>query len=196
MSRSERKSGQFVVPGDRLGVIEEFMPGPGTYVEHGAIRSKTTGRTLMDTLNKKVSVYPLVQAVSVPRVGSIVSGQVLDVKSKVAALRILEVGKKSLSGFFTGVLHISDVSPSYVETMFNVCKTGDIMRAKVISDKNRTFYLSTAEKNLGVIHAFCSRCGHVLLLRRQRLLCSRCGNIEKRKVTSDYEEGATQEGEK
>jgi len=189
MSRSERKSGQFVVPGDRLGVIEEFMAGPGTYVEHGTIHSKTTGRTLMDTLNKKVSVYPLVQAVSVPRVGGIVSGQVLDVKSTTAVLRILKVGKRSLSGFFTGVLHISDVSPSYVETMFNVCKTGDIMRTKVISDKNRTFYLSTAEKNLGVIYAFCSQCGHVLSLRRQRLRCSRCGNIEKRKVTSDYGEG-------
>jgi exosome complex component CSL4 len=196
MSQSERKSGQFVVPGDRLGVIEEFTPGTGTYVEHGAIHSKTTGRALMDTLNKKVSVYPLVQALGVPRVGSIVSGQVLDVKSKIAMLRISKVGKRSLSGFFTGVLHISDVSPSYVEIMFDVCKTGDIMRAKVISDKNRTFYLSTAEKNLGVIYAFCSRCGHVLLLARQRLRCSRCGNIEKRKVTSDYEEGAMLEGEK
>jgi exosome complex component CSL4 len=190
MSQSERKSGQFVVPGDRLGVIEEFTAGPGTYVEHGTIYSKTTGRTLMDTLNKKVSVYPLVQALGVPRVGSIVSGQVLDVKSKIAMLRILKVGKRSLSGFFTGVLHISDVSPSYVEIMFDVCKTGDIMRAKVISDKNRTFYLSTAEKDLGVIYAFCSRCGHVLLLARQGLRCSRCGNIEKRKVSSDYEEGA------
>jgi len=189
MSRSERKSGKFVVPGDRLGVIEEFTPGPGTYVEHGTIHSKTTGRTLMDTLNKKVSVYPLVQAVSVPRVGSIVSGQVLEAKSKTAVLRILKVGKRPLSGFFTGVLHISDVSPSYVETMFNVCKTGDIMRAKVISDKNRTFYLSTEEKNLGVTYAFCSRCGHILLLKRQRLRCSRCENIEKRKVTSDYGEG-------
>ena len=190
MSKSERKSGLFVVPGDRLGVIEEFTPGPGTYVEHGTIHSKTTGRTLMDTLNKKVSVYPLVQAVSVPRLGSVVSGQVLDVKSKMAVLRILKVGQRSLSGFFTGVLHISDVSPSYVETMFNVCKTSDIMRANVISDKNRTFYLSTAEKNLGVIYAFCSQCGHVLLLRGQSLGCPRCGNIEKRKATSDYGEGA------
>jgi len=189
MSQSERKSGQFVVPGDRLGVIEEFTPGPGTYVEHGTIYSKTTGRTLLDMLNKKVSVYPLTQTVSVPRTGSTVSGQVLEVKSKTAVLRILRVGNKSLSGFFTGALHISDVSPSYVETMFNACKTGDIMRAKVISDKNTTFYLSTAEKNLGVIYAFCSRCGHVLQLRKQGMRCSRCGNIEKRKVTSDYGEG-------
>ena len=189
MSRSERKSGQFVVPGDRLGVIEEFTPGPGTYVEHGTIHSKITGRTLLDMLNKKVSVYPLIPAVSVPRTGSTVLGQALDVKSRTAMLRILKVGNRQLSGFFTGVLHISDVSPSYVETMFNVCKTGDIMRAKVISEKNRTFHLSTAEKNLGVVYAFCSQCGHILLLRGLRMRCLRCGNIEKRKVTSDYGEG-------
>jgi len=189
MSQSERKSGQFVAPGDRLGVIEEFTPGPGTYVEHGTIHSKITGRTLLDMLNKKVSVYPLIPAVSVPRTGSVVMGQVLDVKSKTAVLRILKVGNRPLSGFFTGVLYISDVSQSYVETMFNACKTGDIMRAKVISEKNRTFHLSTAENNLGVVDAFCSQCGHVLLLRGLRMSCLKCGNIEKRKVTSDYGEG-------
>ena len=190
MTKSERKSGLFVVPGDRLGVIEEFTPGPGTYVENGTIHSKITGRTLLDMLNKKVSVYPLVQAASVPQMGSIVSGQVLDVKSKKAILRISQIEKKSLSGFFTGILHISDVSPSYVDTMFSVCKTGDLMKAKVISNKNRTFYLSTAEKNLGVIYALCSRCGHVLRLGKRGMQCSRCGNVERRKVTPDYGEEA------
>ncbi len=196
MSRSERKSGLFVVPGDRLGVIEEFTPGPGTYVEHGTIHSKVTGRTLLDMLNKKVSVYPLVQPATVPQIGSIVSGQVLDVKSKKAVLRISQIGKKSLSGFFTGILYISDVSPSYVDTMFSVCKTGDIMKAKVISNKNRTFYLSTAERDLGVIYSLCSRCGHALRLGKRGMLCSRCGNIERRKIPPYYGEEATEEGEK
>ena len=43
MTESERKSGLFVVPGDRLGVIEEFTSGPGTYIEDGIIHSKITG---------------------------------------------------------------------------------------------------------------------------------------------------------
>jgi exosome complex component CSL4 len=190
MSQSERKSGLFVAPGDRLGVIEEFTPGPGTYVEQGTIHSKITGCTLLDMENKKVSVYPLVQAANVPQIGSIVSGQVLDVENKKAVLRILQVGKRSVSGFFTGVLYISDVSPSYVDTMYSVCKPGDIMRAKVFSDKNRTFYLSTAEKNLGVIYALCSRCGNMLQLGKRGMRCSRCGNIEGRKIPPDYGEGA------
>ncbi|MFQ6064493.1 MAG: exosome complex RNA-binding protein Csl4 [Candidatus Bathyarchaeia archaeon] len=186
MNPSERESGQFVVPGTRLGVIEEFMPGPGTYVERGTIYSKATGRALLDMLNKKVSVYPLVHVVSVPRVGSTVVGQVSDVRSKNAVLRVLSIGKRSLSGFFTGILHISDVSPSYIETMYGVCKPGDFMRAKVVSDLNRTYHLSTEDKTLGVIYAFCSRCGHLLQMKREKMQCPKCGKIETRKAAQDY----------
>jgi exosome complex component CSL4 len=186
MPESRTKSGQFVTPGDRLGVIEEFTPGPGTYAEQGTVYSEITGRTLVDMLNKKVSVYPMVRVVTFPKVGSTVFGQVSDVQSRTATLRILKVEENAVAGFFSGILHISDVSPGFVENMFEVCKRSDLMRAKVISDKNKVFHLSTADKNLGVVHAFCSRCGHLLPLEGQKTRCSRCGKIEKRKVASDY----------
>lgn len=186
---SKHKSGQLVVPGDRLGVIEEFEPGPGTYVEEGTIYSLTTGRALMDIINKKVSVYPGIKAASVPKVGSTVVGQIQEVQSKQAVLRIFQVDNHVLSGFFSGLLHISDVSPRYVESMYNVCKAGDIVRAKVVSDKNRVFHLSTNDRDLGVVYAFCSRCGHVLSFRRLRMRCPECGNTERRKPAQDYGKG-------
>jgi len=190
MSRSKRKSGTLVTPGDRLGVIEEFSPGPGTYVEDGRIYSKVTGRTLMDLLNKKVSVYPLIHAACVPKTGSIIIGQVLQTHSHTVNVRMLKIGKKELTGSFTGVLHISDASPAYVESMYDVCKPGDIVRAKVISEMNRVFHLSTSvDRILGVIYAFCSNCGHMLQWRRSRMRCPDCGKIEKRKVASDYGKG-------
>jgi exosome complex component CSL4 len=186
MKGTERKSGLFVVPGDRLGVIEEFTPGSGTYVEEGTIHSKVTGCTLLDSLNKQVSVYPLIKTSIIPDVGNIVTGLVLDVRNKQAVLRIFQIGEKMLSGFFTGMLHISGVSRVYVDTMFDVCKAGDIMRAKVISTKNRTFFLSTAEKDLGVIYALCSRCGNALQSGNRGLGCAKCGNFERRKTPPDY----------
>ncbi|MFB0501969.1 MAG: exosome complex RNA-binding protein Csl4 [Candidatus Bathyarchaeia archaeon] len=189
MADSTRKSGKFVAPGDRLGVIEEFTPGPGTYTEQGTIYSEITGRTLMDMLNKKVSVFPLVRGVDVPRVGSTVFGQVSDVQSRSAILRITTVGKRPLSGFFTGILHISDVSPGFVESMFDVCKAGDIMRARVVSTKNRVFHLSTADKNLGIVYALCSRCGQILPLKGRSMRCTNCGKFERRKVAFDYGKG-------
>lgn len=74
----------------------------------------------------------------------------------------------------------------YVDSMFDVCKAGDVLRATVISDKNRTFHLSTKEKDLGVVYAFCSQCGYMLEPRRQGMHCSRCGRIERRKTAFDY----------
>ncbi len=195
MNEAERKSGLFVVPGDRLGVIEEFTSGPGTYVESGTIHSKITGRTLLDMLNRQVSVYPLVQTVSIPQVGNIITGLVLEVKSKNAGLRIFQIGDKMLSGFFKGMLHISGVSHGYVDNMFNVCKSGDIMRAKVISTENRSVFLSTADKGLGVVYALCSSCGHVLQPENRGMKCSKCGNFERRKTSPDYGKDVTREVE-
>jgi exosome complex component CSL4 len=190
LQSSGRKSGRFVLPGERLGVIEEFIPDAGTYVRDGIIHSRVVGRALLDLLNKRVSVYPLVHGAKVPKNGSIVLGQVSNVQTQNATMRIFQIDKKQLSGFFTGILHISDVRLRYVESMFNVCKPGDILRAKVISEKNRTYHLSTKDKNLGVVHAFCSRCGYMLELKRQEMRCPRCGKIEKRKAALDYGEGA------
>ena len=195
MNVPERKSGLFVIPGDRLGVIEEFTSGPGTYVEDGIIHSKITGRTLLDMLNKQVSVYPLVQTANVPQVGSIVTGLVLEVRNKNAVLRIFQIGDKMLSGFFKGALHISAVSHGYVDNMFNVCKAGDIMRAKVISTENRSVFLSTVDKGLGVVYALCSRCGYTLQPGDRGLGCSECGNVERRKMSPYYGKDITHEVE-
>jgi exosome complex component CSL4 len=183
---SERKKSQFVLPGERLGVIEEFAPDAGTYVKDGVIHSGVVGQVSFDIANKRVSVSPLVHEALVPKVGSTVLGQVTGVQAENASVRIFKVSDKSLSGVFSGVLHISDVQPSYVESMFDVCKPNDIMRAEVISEKNQVYHLSTKDKHLGVVYAFCSHCGHVLELKRQSMHCPRCGKIEKRKIALDY----------
>jgi exosome complex component CSL4 len=185
----ERKSGKFVLPGERLGVIEEFIPDAGTYVKDGIIYSKVVGRALLDLMNKRASVYPLAHGARVPKIGSMVLGQVSSVQNESAAVRIFNVGGKTLSGFFTGILHISDVQLKYVESMYDVCKPSDIMRAKVISDKNRVYHLSIKDRNLGVIYAFCSQCGFMLGSWRHAMRCPKCGKIEKRKTALDYGKG-------
>ena len=187
-TEQSRKSGQFVVPGEPLGVIEEFMAGAGTYVDQGTIHSRTIGRTLLDVLNKEVSVYSMGHTLAVPKTGSVVIGQVSEVQNRMATLRIVNVGKRQLAGFFTGVIYVSDAGPSFVKSMFDVCRAGDIVRAKVISEKNRMYHLSTTDENLGVIYGYCSRCGHFVSFVKQRLQCTVCGRIERRKIASDYGE--------
>jgi len=183
---SEQRSGHLVLPGERLGVIEEFSPDSGTYSKDGVIYSKVVGCALMDMLNRKVSVYPLISEASVPKVGAKVVGQVGNAQSDNVLVRIFKVGPKKLSGVFSGVLHISDVQDRYVNSMNEACKPGDIIRAKVISEKNQIYHLSTVDKDLGAIFAFCSRCGNLLEQKRNEMRCTKCGNIEERKTAYDY----------
>jgi exosome complex component CSL4 len=185
----EQKIGQLAVPGDRLGVIEEFIPDAGTYVKDGVIYSKVIGRILIDLVHRRVSVHQLIGPSKVPALGSTVLAQVSNAQSDTAGARIFEIGGEKINGVFTGILHVSDVALRYVDSMYDVCKAGDIIRAKVVSEKNRTYHLSTKDKNLGVVYAFCSNCGTLLEPRRQGMHCPKCGRIEKRKTASDYGKG-------
>jgi exosome complex component CSL4 len=183
---SEQRSGHVVLPGERLGVIEEFIPDSGTYSKDGVIYSKIIGRALVDMLSKRVSVYPLGNEVVVPKTSSVVTGQVGNAQSDNVLVRIFKVGSKDISGVFSGILHISDVQDRYVNSMSEVCKTGDIIRARVISEKNQIFHLSTNDKDLGVIYGFCGNCGNLLELSHREMHCPKCGNVELRKTALDY----------
>ena len=185
----EQKTGQLAVPGDRLGVIEEFIPDAGTYVQDGVIYSKVIGRVLVDLVHRRVSVHQLIGPSKVPSLGSTVMAQVSSAQSDTAGVRIFEIDEEEINGVFTGILHVSDVALRYVDSMYDVCKAGDIIRAKVVSEKNRTYHLSTKDRNLGVVYAFCSSCGTLLEPKRQGMHCPRCGRLEKRKTASDYGKG-------
>jgi exosome complex component CSL4 len=182
----EQKSGHLVMPGERLGVIEEFIPDSGTYVKDGVIFSKIIGRSLVDLQNRRVSVYPVIEGAVYPKVGTVVIGQIGNAQSDNVLVKIFRVGKKKLSGTFGGILHVSDVSDRYVDQMSDVCKPGDFVRAKVISEKNKVFHLSTNDRNLGIMYAFCSRDGTLLNQEGYDLKCPKCGNVERRKISPDY----------
>jgi exosome complex component CSL4 len=186
MKAPEQKSGHLVMPGERLGVIEEFIPDSGTYVKDGVIFSKIIGHSLVDLQNRRVQVYPVADGATVPKVGTIVIGQIGNAQSDNVLVKIFRVGKKKVSGTFGGILHVSDVSDRYIDQMSDVCKPGDIVRAKVISEKNQVFHLSTNDKNLGIIDAFCSRDSTLLVQDHYDLKCPKCGNIERRKLAPDY----------
>jgi len=183
---SRREIGEFKTPGEKLGVIEEFMPGPGTFIEEGDIRSRTVGYAIKDTRNKLVSIYTKRNYPIFPRKGSIVLGEVASIQNKTASVRILSVDNKPVPGSFTGIIHVSTVSSNYIRTMREAFKPGDLIKAKVVSNRNRAIHLSTLGRTLGVIQASCSRCGNILVRRGRILHCLVCSNREERKITVNY----------
>ncbi|MEM1586711.1 MAG: exosome complex RNA-binding protein Csl4 [Candidatus Bathyarchaeia archaeon] len=188
----DRRSGRFVTPGDKIGVIEEFIPGYGTHVIDGVIYASNAGYLSIDPKSRVVSIQLATHRIHKPRVGNIVLGYVWNIQTAVAFIRIIKIEKTPLSGFFTGILHVSDVDVKFTKDISDALKPGDIVRAKVINEANRTYYLSTKGENLGVILALCSKCGGTLRLknrRDKRLYCEECENMETRKTASDYGTG-------
>ena len=179
-----------VVPGERLCVAEEFLPGPGTFESDGAVYSQLTGERVVDLRDRTVRVIAKVRKPVMPTDGSTVVGMVTNAHDKSAIVSILKVDSEVLSKPFTGILHISSSSPRYERKMGDVCKAGDMIKAKVFNEKNRIPELTTAGRGLGVIRAYCSQCGGLLRLTNRRLQCRECGNVERRRLASEYEETA------
>lgn len=180
------KSGQFVIPGDKLGVIEEFIPGRGTFVKNGDIYSQISGHALINHETKQVSIYSRAKSVKIPKIGSLVLGDISQSQDKVAFVRILGVGNILLNKPFTGVLHVSFVTKFYLKSIHDAFKVGDVIVARVIGDQNYPVQLTTAERDLGVIEAHCCQCGAVLKFDRQQLICQICGRVERRKISDVY----------
>jgi exosome complex component CSL4 len=180
------KTGNFVLPGDKLGVIEEFLPGSGTYQENGVIFSSKIGIVLIDTKAKKISVFPRTEKPFIPQKGDTVMGKIVSVQGKKALVSIAMVGDKILSSSFTGQIFIRQVTGEYLDTLDDVFKTGDIVKANVIDDKEEVYQLSTIDPKLGVTKAYCSRCGGLLDKFKRNLKCKLCGNVENRKTSTDF----------
>lgn len=137
---------QFVVPGEDLCVAEEFLPGPGTYESGGVVYSDATGERVADLMERKVKVVPKVRTPVMPTDGSTVIGEVSSAHDKSAIVSIYKVDSEVLGRPFTGILHISSSSPRYERNMEDVCKTGDLIKAKVFNDKNRIPELTTSRE--------------------------------------------------
>jgi len=167
-------------------VVEEFLPGAGTYEQNGTIYANFTGKANLDIRNKRVSVAPSTRVPELPKEGSTVLASVTYAQEKMATVSIWKIDGKTIENPFTAILHISSSSPRYERNMSDVCKAGDIIRARVIDMTNRIPQLTTAGRGLGVIKGFCSRCGAVLEFVNRRLQCSSCGNLERRRLAEDY----------
>ncbi len=184
---SEKKELEdFVIPGDRLGVAEEFLPGPGTYEAGYQIRAATIGRVVKDLLNKVVMVKPY-RPPTMPHSGAIVLAVVTEMREDFARTRILTVNNAVIHYPFTGMLHVSQVieKAGEIKQMYSYVRIGDFIRSKVLNSYP-PYLLTIKDAKLGVVLASCSKCGAQLKLLKDKLKCPDCGNIETRKLGQGY----------
>jgi len=161
------------------------MPSSGTYVDNGTVRAAVVGYAVYDFLSRRVSVKP-VKPLRIPKAGDTVVGVVTAVRDEIAIVKVLGFDiYNTFKNPFTGLLHISQASESRVQNLYEVVRLGDLIKAKVLNNYI-PLLLSTKEPKFGVILAYCSRCGAVLLKKDSNLICSRCHSVEVRKVSLEY----------
>ncbi|MCE4622853.1 MAG: exosome complex RNA-binding protein Csl4 [Desulfurococcales archaeon] len=193
MSQSSREyKEKRVTPGEELASIEEFIPGPGTYVDsdNGVIRAAVEGVAKYNMLTRTVEVKPL-KVLRIPRPGSSAVGMVMQVRHDVVLVELYgEVRLQpsplwlyEYSGRFLGAIPISNISEEYVRSIDDYYRKGDIVLVKVINGTN-PYHLTTVDPPYGVLYAECSRCGATLEPVNPRTMrCPKCGLVEKRKVS-------------
>ncbi|NJE06412.1 RNA-binding protein [Thermococcus sp. M36] len=187
--KKSAKNGDLVIPGDYLGVIEEYLPGEGVKEENGELYAIRAGRVVIDQERMEISVEPITNTPPLPQVGDVVIARVIEVKPQAAIVQLVKIEGREDREIATSKLagiHISQVRDGYVEGMSSEFKIGDVVRARVIANEKSPIQLSTKGHDLGVIYALCSRCRTPLVRRGNRLICPRCGHIETRKLSSFY----------
>lgn len=181
---------KIVLPGDIIGTAEEFIPKNGTYEDRGNIYAALTGIVKINNKERSVSVAPVTNTPPQMQVGDIVIGQVTDVKDSVVLLEIAGIkgkGERAIVNAEDAAIHVSNVKDAYVKDLSYEFAPFDIVKGRVIDLRNMR--LTTVNKDLGVMKAFCGNCRTVLKRENDKLKCPKCKRTETRKLSSDYGTG-------
>jgi exosome complex component CSL4 len=177
---------RIVLPGEVLGTSEEFLAGEGTYEESGSIFSSILGELDLDSKEMIASVRPVNPPVSL-KVNDVVLANVHDIKSSIVLVNVIrmEGNARGITGVSSGSIHVSKISEGYTSDVWKEFRIGDLVRAKVISNKP-SLQLATDRSNLGVLLALCTKCRMPLIKKEGSLFCENCQRNELRNMAPDY----------
>lgn len=190
IAKEEVVEEKIVLPGDLIGTSEEFTPKNGTFVDKGNIYAATTGIVKINSKERSISVTPVTNVPPHLQVGDIVIGQVTDIKESVALVEIASIkgrGEREIVNAEQAAIHVSNIKDAYVKELYSEFSPFDIVKARVIDLRNMR--LTTVNKELGVMKAYCNNCRTVLKKDNNKLRCPKCNRVETRKLSSDYGTG-------
>lgn len=174
-----------VLPGDKLAVSEEFLPGSHVYDDSGQLRALSVGTIMKDIKKSEISVVPSAKA-NVLKVGDYVTGQIESASTSNASVAIYYVNGKRTDKGFGGMLMLRSGGRERGRRSGPPAKLGDVVRCGVFSLMNGIVHLSMDDDQTGVIFALCGNCGKPLQKGGNRAKCVECGNVEERKLARDF----------
>ncbi|TFF95758.1 MAG: hypothetical protein EU544_02085 [Promethearchaeota archaeon] len=184
------KDGEIVATGQYLGVVEQFLPDKRTtFVKDGEIYATKTGMLQIDKDKRELEIKTHQEKErKTVRMGDIVIGTLVFLRKYSVGITFYIINRKlHFNSSYFGNIHVSNISNRYIKKIEEAFQKTDILRAKVSKQEFNEYELTTVGKNLGVIHADCSRCGTTLeRIGFNKLRCPFCGNLETRKLAEDY----------
>ena len=181
------QTNEIVAVGDFLGVVEEYIPGFGTYESNGKIFSSFVGYKKVDRQRLEISIEPIKKKDEiVPQVGDVVICEVVMVRKQSAMVHIFKIRNHFLFDTQSAMLHVSNMSQNYLNNVEEGFRPTDIIRAKIISKNFTEYEITTKYPELGCIHSECNCCGAVLQRDGNELVCNTCGFPNRRKIAKDY----------
>jgi exosome complex component CSL4 len=175
-----------VLPGDRLAISEEFLPGKHVYDDGGLIRALVAGEVQKDNASMEISVKPAIEADTI-KVDDWITGQVENVQTSSAHAKIYFLNGKPTFKDFSGTLSLRGLTGGRGQRRSSPVKLGDIVRCRVYSLLNGIIHLTIDEPDMGVVAVLCGNCGRPMQKGSPtRAKCDECGNVEERKLARDF----------
>lgn len=186
-----------VMPGDKLGIEEEFAPSFTTYAEDGNVYSANVGTPKvsngkMEVKNDKKNILFIKKGMLVTGIVEVDLGSVMFV-----SLDNIEVEGKRYIASMEGKIIVEKKrgfnknSDSYNRD-FVQCSAGDVILARIIDDDGDYYTLDLRGIESGVVHSNCKSCGSDLNYEGDdKLTCPNCKAFEFKKVSNLYNKPET-----
>lgn len=184
-------SSDLVFPGDELGVAEQYLPGEGTYEEDGKVYASWIGEPHLDPEEFKAEVRPRTTTPLKIKEDDLVIGRVVSLRKSFVSVEVVADASKpdrQPTSEANGTLHISKISPDYLDQIEDAFRVGDVIRARVL-EADPSIQLYTKDDDLGVLLARCPRCRTVMETKGHGLVCPTCDWKSRAKLAADYGTG-------
>ena len=181
---------ELVLPGDFLANEEEFMAGQNAYDNgQGEVFSSSIGVKALDGDKHEAGVNKATREVKILERGCTVYAIVNSVKTNAALVTILSAEKdgerRTVHNGMASVA-VFNIDTQYIKGIEDTFRAGDILKAKVMDVTPYGVELTTKEPELGVVKAYGIKSRQPLHLIDGRLRDPVTGDMEARKISTEY----------
>ena len=169
----------FVLPGDKIAITEEYEAGKNACDDGHIVRSTVIGENEIDKKERLVNVKNH-KSTSVPEEGDIVIGTVEAVMGSMMAVLIKYINSKPVNS------QVECICPTRNIRKRNVALVKDLVKLKIVGHLNGAIHATIQEPSLGVLFTKCRKCGMDVKPLRDIIKCVECGWTDDRKLSSDF----------